>query len=356
MSCSNYAQITAREPQVHLFQDYNCTGNHRVLPVGLTPDLNAGSRPHRNAASGLIVPPHMDVYATTHYWWDYVNKGWGEQTKYGPGVYPNLNAENISWNAQGGRRNRGWNDDFDGVKVVRRQSWDSWKDQCCKNQKGDSVCPPGFRYPNDSNCYNIMNGYCSSGANMWNNLCAQWNKVEEKKQAYCNTGPHFAEQRCKDWCMKKNADGTTNFGKCDIGARHYCGPDGSPSDKVCSCLNSNVSKYNPACVDQNCATHGYLTSSQSALTCPNIVDCSVIMELESGGTTTVGDLKQNCRADTTVNVPGQPQRPQQAAPTQGFSTANKIIVLLLIVLIFVIVLAMIIGFSYLGGNSEKGNS
>jgi hypothetical protein len=343
MSCGNYAAITALEPQVHVFQDYNCTGNHRVMSVGLTPDLNVGPYPHRNAISGLVVPPHMEIEATTHYWHDFHNKGYGEKTKYGPGIHPNLNSTNYSWNAKGGNRYRGWNDDFDGINVRRKQSWPSWLDQCCKNQKGDSVCPTGYRHPNDTNCYNNMNAYCG-GTNAFNSLCAQWKDAEKKKQEYCNSSTHFAEPRCKEWCMKKNADGSSNFGKCDVGARKFCGVDGVPNDPICSCINSKVDRYNPACVDANCATDGYLTATQSELACPNIVDCSIVMDLESQGVATLGEISQNCVADQGDGKP--------TVPVTAVEGTNMLMYLILVFLL-VIIIGMAISMFYIVKNMKS---
>lgn len=345
--CDRYAQITSEEPQVWMFEHQNCQGAGRALPFGLTNDLNGGA-PASNQVTSMVIPPHVYVEATTHPWnvsmtYPYA----GHITSFAPEqgrIFPDLGAARASYDAGKGGLTfyRGWNDDFDGVNVVRRQSWDSWKDQCCKNQIDDSVCPAGFMHPNDSNCYNYMNAYCSAGANMWDGLCAQWGPVESKKQEYCNTGPHFAEQRCKEWCTKRNPDGTVNFGKCDAGARQYCGPDGNPNDPICSCINSKVSKYNPACVDSFCATSGYLTSTQSALQCPNIVDCSIVMALESGGTTVVGDVKQNCRAESSSNVGAPPPAPVE-------KTTNNLMIFLLIFVVIIMV-GMAIGMYYIISN------
>lgn len=357
--CDSYAAITSDEPQVWLFHDNDCRGGSRMIPVGITNNLDVRdnpSSPPSNAASSMVIPPHMDVQVTTHPWYTSMTSPYaGHTTTFNPDqgrIYRDLGQARASSNAGTGGAvfYRGWNDDIDGMNVTRRQSWDSWKDQCCKNQKDDGVCPEGFRHPNDSNCYNYMNGYCSAGANMWDGLCAQWGPVESKKQEYCNTGPHFAEKRCKEWCTRRNPDGTVNFGKCDAGARLYCGPDGDPNDPICACINSKVTKYNPACVDAPCATGGYLTSTQSALQCPTIVDCSIVLDLQSKGTTVVGDIQQNCSAETNSNT--GPQNTQTASSDE-ITRINKMMIIMFIILVFIVILAIILGVFYLRGSAKN---
>ena len=350
--CDRYAVLTANEPQVILFDDANCQGNARIIPPGLINNLNdGGARPGANNATAMVVPPHMYADVKSEVW----NYNGGHGARFGPGVYPQLGNNFLSTNLVSGQQfYKGWSDDIDSINVVRSQSWDSWKDQCCRNEKDDSVCPAGFMHPNDSNCYGSMNAYCSSGANMWGNMCSQWGPNEQKKQEFCNSGTNFSTPQCKEWCMRRNPDGTTNFGKCDTSARYYCGPNGNPNDPICACINSQVTKYNPACVDAKCATGGYLTSTQSALQCPTIVDCSIVLDLQSKGVQTVGNISQNCTADGATNTSNTaPVTPVSQPESQEFSTANKIIVTLLLILITVIILAVLIGISYFTENSEK---
>lgn len=331
MCDSYYYNITTEEPQVRVFHDDNCQGGSRLLPVGTQYTFD-NQNPGHDAISSVVVPPHMRLQLSEHNW------PGGQILTLDGGPHPRLGQY-------------GWNDRASGSNVTRHVDWGTWMNQCCRNERDDSLCPGGFRHPNDSNCYNYMNSYCSSGANMWDGLCAQWGPVESKKQEYCNTGPHFAEKRCQEWCTKRNPDGTVNFGKCDAGARQYCGPDGNPNDLICSCINSKVSKYNPACVDAICATNGYLTSTQSALQCPTIVDCSMVLDLQSKGVQTVGNISQNCTADGAAKQGESPASAQ--APIE--KTTNSLMIFILIFLVIIMV-GMAVGMYYIFTSLRSSNN
>lgn len=145
---------------------------------------------------------------------------------------------------------------------------------------------------------------------------------------HCST--NLNDPFCKAWC-KQNPE------LCDNVVIDYCRRN--PTDPYCSCINSKASGIaNPKCVDRNCITNGYLTTSMISTPCPAQVDCRMYVALSNSGVNIASQvpIQQNC-GDVYDG-------PRSATPivSQPSSISPVTIIIIVVVFILLVLLAIII--------------
>jgi hypothetical protein len=296
----NRAWSLETEPDVHCFADYNCGGYAWKIPVG---DYPFGWPPGpfgNDMISSCIVPPNKLAYM-------YIHPGYQALHAFAPGFYPATPA----------------NDAYSSAKIKRVLDWNDTVTACCAKNKPKAHCP-GLPYgPNAGGCNPFMMKYCAKNPDNANSdVCQEWYLKNPTFKAQiaemvCANPANIEHEKCKDWCRQ-------NPGKCDIAADEFCKKH--PKDPFCLCKTSPVTKYNPACVDSQCISNGYVTASMKSKKCPDIVDCRTQIELETAGRTTTGNISsvQNCG-----NEGGAPPAP--------VSNTNNIMIFLFILIIVILI-------------------
>jgi hypothetical protein len=214
----------------------------------------------------------------------------------------------------------------------KRINYKGDKTKCCisgNEMEGIFTCSPQYRDASSLECSDILKNFCSNENLFTNSRCIKWCRTwpEDciiKKVQYCSN--NMNNFRCREFCLQ-------NPGKCDTIVSQYC--INNPTDSLCNCINSPISKYkyNPLCLDKNCINSGYVTNSMltSRGTGCQIVDCSVILDINAGGNVNFDnvDIVQDCQAkkaitetmNTTTNSLLETQTIEKSA--QAMNAINK---------------------------------
>ena len=136
-----------------------------------------------------------------------------------------------------------------------------------------------------------MNNYCTKDnyANLNSDKCIRWcnlysDDCEDAKNKYCNNPANIGTTLCKDWITTAGVLESQNV-NFDSAVMSYC--DSNPDDSICTCIKSpfaklnDNSKANPYCWDGACQLSGYPTSGMRNQSCPDIVDCSIVFDLDA---------------------------------------------------------------------------
>ena len=120
----------------------------------------------------------------------------------------------------------------------------------------------------------------------------------EKKIDYCKK--NIPNPNCRTFIGLRE-----NFGKFDEAMGTYCKIEANKEDSLCTCLNIPQTRlnYNPKCVLQKCLNSGYQTNGIVNGTCPSVIDCSVIFDVNRvGGNAefTRNVINQRCGQNTNV--------------------------------------------------------
>ena len=292
------------EPNVWTYADNWCQGYGWQLPVGSSSGTFPGGTYTfgNDMISSLVVPPgKIAVMDGMH--------------TYPPGSYP------AAWA----------NDFYSSANVIKTQDWSDTVLDCCNKTKKQGECP-GLPYGPVKACNPIMMKYCSRNPDIANSdICAEWYLENPTFKAQiaemvCSNPANIEHSKCLDWCRQ-------NPGKCDISAKDFC--EKHPEDPFCNCITSPVTKYNPACVDAQCIGSGYTTASMKSMSCPNIVDCSTQIELQTGGRTTTGNITavQNC---------GSTEQQPTSSPTPTSGGTNNMMIFILIFILIIIVAGFVV--------------
>lgn len=163
-----------------------------------------------------------------------------------------------------------------------------------------------------------IKGYCNTrlDSNEWckgfENRPGAGPLYREMIKSFCNRSTGFGTNICKQWCK-------SNPGECDTGGTAYC--DSNPTADICACLKSPASKYikNPKCVDETCNRVGYMSKQMYDEACPNVVDCSILLNIKAGGDVNMKDnvMQQDCKL-----APGQTGGTTGGGATGGDSTGG----------------------------------
>lgn len=195
------------------------------------------------------------------------------------------------------------------------------------------------------------------------NAAFQWDVIEINKVKCCmGVVSETSDQNvCAEWWKSGVA--------CDNYMNSYCSIN--QNDSACSCLNSPVKKYNPLCIDGTCLRNAaYVSQNMMALPCPNIVDCSIVFDLQNVGRDTIftdAQIKQACGTpdETPVTPPTQqPSQPshspaepsQPTQPSYQDQTAiwqDPTFLFILFLLIWVIAFGIIYKYMYKTPTAEK---
>ena len=187
----------------------------------------------------------------------------------------------------------------------RKQSvCDSTKSITNKNSGCQEWCKD-----NSSFCRSAIQGICTKDTIFHDNTCISFCSEPQNKEwctmqkhAYCNKKENIGSETCQMWCMMED-----NMGQCDQGMTEYCKDKKNKDKKICSCINSKATKWNPVCIDADCAGGGYQTNSMLTTTrsgC-NIVDCSQYVELNDAkagqSINLTASFKEKCGQTTEKN-------------------------------------------------------
>lgn len=307
------------EPGVYLADQPYCQGAAVVLKSG-----DKVSNTTTGWISSVLAPPHVNVELRNmpEGTYPYVKTTLEPGIHNGLGWRPTQACDDKSCNDY---NPLAWDNIALSVYANRAQSWPDFVTDCCSKNKSKEICQELYG-PNSGNgqCNPSMMKYCSRNPeNAHSSICQEWyleNPTFKTQIAemVCSNPANIENNKCKDWCRQ-------NSGKCDIAASEFC--EKNPEDPFCTCLTSPVTKYNPACVDAQCIGSGYINASMKTMPCPNIVDCSTQIELQTGGRTTTGDITavQNCGMDGETPVP---------TPTTG---PNYMLILLFVFILIVII-------------------
>lgn len=174
--------------------------------------------------------------------------------------------------------------------------------------------------------------------NIFDNICDTWcsnnpDVCRTHKAKSCNN--NFDPTYCKDFCVQ-------NPGSCDVGVNSYCLKN--PSDAICSCINSDVKKFqfNPVCTDNNCIRSGYATSSMmnSKQGGCQIVSCTTQVDISKvGGNVSLNNavMEQNCGQKNPLSTAPSIQ---VNSATQRSSLLNTLIVNKTIIFILICCIAV----------------
>lgn len=196
--------------------------------------------------------------------------------------------------------------------TINGGSWcDNTKSTFCNNPENisNSKCQSYCKKFPDK-CKTSLHSYCSSGDRAFkDDLCVNYCTGSGKdwcsntKAAYCNNPANTSTATCQTWCQE-------NMGKCDDGMTKYCSKEGL-GKPICKCLNSPAAKFNPLCIDAECAKSGYTTNSMivgRGNGC-KVIDCSQYLGLKdavAGGQIKLdANFEQNCGNE--LNPPPTPE-------------------------------------------------
>jgi len=104
-------------------------------------------------------------------------------------------------------------------------------------------------------------------------------------------------------------------------------------DKFCACVNSEVGKYNPECIDKQCIMYGYKTT-EALSDCPDIIDCGVYFDiLHTGGNVDFNDLniKQRCGGGNNEVERPSPDETSKGGDTGVWTDQKKLLTIILVV-------------------------
>lgn len=182
---------------------------------------------------------------------------------------------------------------------------------CCLGNTREERCKPGY-CSGSAKCRTFMMNHCSSVNNIFSKEeCQDWcnqdpGSCNDLKARYCRD--NIWDSNCHSWCSNQTGNSKS---VCDQAITEFC--KDNPEHSICSCFTSPIKMYNPACLDVKCITDGYKTTSMTSLPCPDVVDCSMQIQMERvGRDIDIGniDLQQNCGmnqetdidVDTTNNI------------------------------------------------------
>lgn len=182
------------------------------------------------------------------------------------------------------------------------------------------------------------------------NTAFQWDVIEIDKVKCCMGAVSDKSDQtvCAEWWKSGVA--------CDNYMNSYCALN--QGDPACSCLNSPVKKYNPLCIDGTCLRNAaYVSQNMMALPCPNVVDCSIVFDLQSVGRDTIfteAQIKQACGAPDVPVVPVAPVAPPQTPEeTQPAIWQDPTFLFMLFLLIWVIAFGLVYKYAYYGSGYVK---
>lgn len=364
--CDKYLNyVPGVEPPTRMFSQYNCgtsTAHIEGSNDAIAHDMAAVYPQLSNWTSSMVIPPNTMAEIRNVPWTQWKSDGtWGYRSQVPSGKYDNITTAVQQWptnckTAPGTSTETcgpaiSWDNGIRSIRTTRKRTWDEHSTQCCARLLGSGECP-GFYGPNShSGCDQYMLGYCAANPDqMGSGVCAEWylpqkSREDTVKKAVCNRADNLGHPACREWCRQ-------HPGECDAGAIAYCSEN--PADILCACLTSPVTRYNPACVDAKCIAGvmpgsegigGYVTASMTSKPCPDIVDCSTQVELESGGRTTTGSINvaQNCgEGGTGTGGTGSGGTGSGGTGTGGTGTPTpkKETNWMMILLVFVLLLAI----------------
>lgn len=254
--------------------------------------------------------------------------------------------------------------------TVKRTAFKANPVDCCLGKHrggiiGQYTCNPKHTNPTSPDCVQALRNHCAVGNRTFvdqqcRTFCssgANRSWCEQQKQSYCNQPANFGKTECKQWCRM-------HPGRCDTGALAYCNFT-NPKDPICSCIQTEYKKYNPACIDGSCISTGYRTANMDTTRspCPNIQDCSVVIDIDKVGGDVVWDdvnIVQNCKqqiaAQATVAGKAMPTRsyPEQAGvPAAAPAGPNMMLIFGGIGLFFFLMFIILIIVMFSGGDEYE---
>lgn len=209
---------------------------------------------------------------------------------------------------------------------VKRIAYKADPTDCCLNStpthpiRGKYTCDPKYRGINQSNCFDVMQTYCSSHK-VFDEKCKSWlvtspaakASINAATKSYCNKpNVYRTNADCREWC-----NSTAGRGNCDVAVTDFCHDTANKDNMICSCIDSPLSL--PQCSaktaegvdvsDVNCQHGGYLTSNMSQViknaACPTVYNCK--QDFQLGGS---NDIVRN-QWMTQICGP-QPVKPLQS--------------------------------------------
>lgn len=206
--------------------------------------------------------------------------------------------------------------------------------QCCLGKMPSGypnvTCDPAYT-PLAPACSSVVQGYCSTGSNIFTDpVCQSWaaanpTQAFTAKKGYCTPSLIKTDKNCQDWVRASDSQG-----QIDDVMTSYC--QSNPTDSLCACINSEIPCPNK--FDMKCVQSGYETTDMMKVTCPNVLNCTQFLSLSPGAQALATNVQQNCSA-TSGNVP------TSVTNSSALWTSNEYVIMFAILLLIISVVLVI---------------